>query len=148
MSFSSGNKLVIFCVYLLFPQSPQFPSHSPSSEKGVPYSTETQHIHKLRAVLRISIYLSLFFRPLLPAAFQSFSSSWPSKRNSSNRSSKRKRGTSSPKQGRGCQCRNKICCDTVALGSTLRQSLAFDFLQPLDGTKNAAVPSACSWKIT
>lgn len=60
MSFSSGNKLVIFCVYWLFPQSPQFPSHSPSSEKGVPYSTETQHIRKLRAVLRISIYLSLF----------------------------------------------------------------------------------------
>lgn len=133
-----------FCVYWLLPQSPQFSSHSPNSEKCVSYSAGTQCICRLRAVLRIPIYLSLFSDHSVVQLSRVLAAH-------SHSSEPAATGVAKQKEGQAALSKAGVVRTgagfAVALGSTLGQSLASDFLQPLDGTKNAAVASACSWKI-
>lgn len=118
-----------------------------SSEESVPYSTGTQHVCKLRALLRISIYLSLFSDHFLLQLSRVLAAhSHPSETLGTGAAKEKEAQTAL--RGAGVVRAGAGFAGALVLGGTLGQSLASDFLQPLDGTKNAAVASACSWKIT
>lgn len=144
VSLSSGNK---FCVYWLLPRCPQFPSHSPSSEECVPYSAETRYECKLRAVPRISICLSPFSDHFLLQLSRVLAAhSHPSEAAAAGAAKEKE--AQAALSGAGFVRAGAGFAVALVLTGTLGPSLASDFLQPLDGTKNAAVASACSWKIT
>lgn len=107
--------------------------------KEVFFIPQKQHIYKLRAVLGISIYSSLFSDHFLLQLSRDLAAhSHPSET----------AATGAAKEAQAVLSGAGVVRAGVAFAvALLGKSLASDFLQPLDGTKKAAVASACSGKL-
>lgn len=109
--------------------------------KEVFFIPQKQNIYKLRAVLGISIYSSLFSDHFLLQLSRDLAAhSHPSETAAT--------GAAKEKEAQAVLSGAGVVRAGVAFAvALLGKSLASDFLQPLDGTKKAAVASACSGKL-